>query len=306
MPISTLKYAGWSGLLWVLPLVLPAQAPVPAPAAKADTLCVEPTTGATDDDDDDDEEFSIDEDTSESVFDAPDTAGYSEFPQHDLYLQIWNNTKINPYAIRLVNKPDTTVIPLAGYCHPIVNRTTSDFGFRRSRHHYGIDIRLQVGDSVLCAFDGMVRIAQRSRSYGYYVVVRHYNGLETVYAHLSKLLVTPNQPIKAGEAVGRGGSTGRSTGPHLHYELRFLGVPVNPNDIIDFEKNAPHSDTLYLSAAHFEYIKEIEKIRYWTVRKGDTLGHIAQKTGISVGTLCRLNKITRKSIIRPGQRIRYT
>lgn len=255
------------------------------------------------------EALSLDEDVVEAVFDLTDTlaSGDSEYPAHAMYSQIWHNSKINPYGIRLVDKPDSAVIDVSGYCHPIANRITSDFGFRRFfRHHYGIDIKLNAGDPVSCAFDGKVRIAQRSRTYGYYVVVRHYNGLETVYAHLNKLLVKPNQPVKAGDTVGNGGSTGRSTGPHLHYELRYLGVPLNPNDIIDFATGTPHRDTLYLCAAHFEYIREIEKIRFYIVKKGDTLGHIALKTGIPVGTLCRLNNITRKSIIRPGQRIRYT
>ncbi|MDR1681538.1 MAG: peptidoglycan DD-metalloendopeptidase family protein [Prevotellaceae bacterium] len=270
-------------------------------AAPVDTLCPAGT-------EDDIEAFSLDDDIVEHVFDTVDMpSGDSEFPAHAVYSQIWHNSEINPYKIRLVDTPDTVLIDLSGYHHPIVNRITSDFGFRRRfRHHYGIDIKLRVGDSVRCAFDGKVRIAQRSRTYGYYVVVRHYNGLETVYAHLSKLLVKPNEAINAGTTLGLGGSTGRSTGPHLHFELRYLGVPVNPNDIIDFTAGTPHRDTLYLSSAHFNYIKEIEKIRFYTVRQGDTLGHIAQRTGVPVGTLCRLNSITRKSIIRPGQRIRYT
>jgi hypothetical protein len=159
---------------------------------------------------------------------------------------------------------------------------------------------------VLCAFDGKVRIARRSSSYGYFVIVRHNNGLETVYAHFSKILVTPNQLVKAGELIGKGGNTGRSRGSHLHYEIRYLGVPVNPNDVIDFTKGVTLSDTLCLHAAHFNYVKEIEKIRYWTVRQGHTLGYISLKTGVSINTICRLNKITRKTLIRPGQRIRYT
>ncbi len=229
-----------------------------------------------------------------------------KYPAHALYNKIWTSSSVNPYDIRLVDMPDTVAIDLSSYRHPIRNRITSNFGFRKWRHHYGIDLKLNRGDSVLCSFDGMVRIAQRSRTYGYYVVVRHYNGLETTYAHLSKLLVTPNQEIKAGELVGWGGNTGRSTGPHLHYEVRYLGVPINPVDLIDFENYTVHSDTLQLSAKYFDYIKEIEKIRVWTVRKGDTLGRIAQRTGVPIRTLCRLNNITTKSILRIGQKIRYT
>jgi murein DD-endopeptidase MepM/ murein hydrolase activator NlpD len=259
----------------------------------------------TDDESCGDEESSLEDDQSESLGEEMDTTK-SEYPAHDLYRNNWNTHTVNPYEIRLVDMPDTVLINLTGYCHPFFNRVTSDFGFRRSRHHYGIDIKLNTGDSVLCAFDGKVRIARRSSSYGYFVIVRHHNGLETVYAHLSRILVTPNQSVKAGELIGKGGNTGRSRGSHLHYEIRYLGVPVNPNNVIDFAKGVTLSDTLCLHAAHFNYVKEIEKIRYWTVKRGHTLGYISLKTGVSVNTLCRLNKITRKSLIRPGQRIRYT
>jgi murein DD-endopeptidase MepM/ murein hydrolase activator NlpD len=249
----------------------------------------------------------IDDDPGEAISDLPEVkVPEEEFPAHAMYHNIWTGEKINPYNIRLVDTPDTVAIDLSGYCHPVHNVVTSNFGFRRWRHHYGIDLRLKRGDSVRCAFDGMVRIARRSSSYGYYVVVRHYNGLETVYGHFSKLLVKPNQKVHAGELLGWGGSTGRSSGPHLHYELRYLGTPIDPNAIIDFAGYAPHSDTLLLCASHFDYIKEIEKIRTWTVRKGDTLGGIAQRTGVSVATLCRLNNISKASILHIGQKIRYT
>ncbi|MDR3350193.1 MAG: peptidoglycan DD-metalloendopeptidase family protein [Prevotellaceae bacterium] len=247
----------------------------------------------------------LDEDPGDAVDAATAAVPEETFPAHSLY-KIWTDEKVNPYDIRLVDMPDTVAIDLTGYCHPISNQVTSPFGFRKWRHHYGIDLRLKRGDPVLCAFDGTVRIARRSKTYGYYAVVRHYNGLETVYAHLSRLLVTPNQPLKAGELIGRGGNTGRSTGPHLHYELRYLGVALNPAHVIDFERCAPLGDTLYLTARHFDYIKEIEQIRVWTVREGDTLGRIAQKTGIPVSKLCLLNNISRKSILRIGQKIRYT
>ncbi|MDR0694623.1 MAG: peptidoglycan DD-metalloendopeptidase family protein [Prevotellaceae bacterium] len=255
--------------------------------------------------DDEAEPASLDEDPGDAVNPMTVAVADDVFPAHSIY-KIWTSEKVNPYDIRLVDMPDTVTINLSGYCHPVNNRVTSHFGFRKWRHHYGIDLRLKRGDSVLCAFDGIVRIARRSKTYGNYAVVRHYNGLETIYAHLSKLLVTPNQPLKSGELIGWGGSTGRSTGPHLHYELRYLGVAINPTNIIDFERCTTLGDTLYLTAKHFDYIKDIERIRVWTVRKGDTLGRIAQKTGIPVSRLCRLNKISRKSILRIGQKVRYT
>ena len=227
-------------------------------------------------------------------------------PAVDVY-KIWSSDIVNPYNIRLSDKADTTVISLSNYVHPMNNVVTSEFGFRRGyRFHYGTDVRLKQGDSVLCTFDGIVRIAKRSKGYGYCVVVRHYNGLETVYGHFSKLAVRPYDEVKAGDLLGYGGSTGRSSGPHLHYEIRYLGVPLDPRMIVDFDNYCTKSDTLLLNAAHFAYAKEIEQIRFWTVRSGDTLGKIAQKTGISVSKLCTLNKMTTKSLLRVGQKVRYT
>ncbi|MDR0419249.1 MAG: M23 family metallopeptidase, partial [Prevotellaceae bacterium] len=164
-------------------------------------------------------------------------------PAEHIY-DCWNNHEVNPYKVRLTDTPDTFLIDMSGYCHPTHNVVTSNFGFRRWRYHYGIDLRVRIGDSIKCAFDGKVRIAKRGKAYGNYVVVRHYNGLETTYAHMSKLLVNVNDEIKAGELVGWGGNTGRSTGPHLHFEMRYLGIPVNPKDFVDFTTGLPVVDTL--------------------------------------------------------------
>ncbi|MBF0976287.1 MAG: M23 family metallopeptidase, partial [Bacteroidetes bacterium] len=99
---------------------------------------------------------------------------------------------------------------------------------RRRRYHYGTDIGLKVGDSIVSVFDGTVRIVSYdAHGYGNYIVVRHNNGLESLYAHLSQTIAVENQKVKAGELIGLGGNTGRSTGPHLHFEFRFLGNPFN-------------------------------------------------------------------------------
>ena len=271
-----------------------------APVVK-DTI---PPLVEIDDDEDENEEFSLDELDKYAVMNGADSLLNAPF--NDLYYR-WSTDLVNPYNIRLTNKSDTTLISLKDYVHPMENAVTSEFGFRRGyRFHYGIDIRLNRGDPVRSAFDGVVRIARRGKGYGFFVVVRHYNGLETVYGHFSKLAVKPNDEVKAGDILGYGGSTGRSSGPHLHLEFRYLGVPINPRMIVDFDNYTVKSDTLMISSAHFAYAKEIEQIRFWTVRSGDTLGRIAQKTGISVSKLCQLNKITTKTILRIGQKIRYT
>jgi len=152
----------------------------------------------------------------------------------------------------------------------------------------------------------MVRIAQRGRTYGNYVVIRHFNGLETVYGHLSKTFVKVNQVVRSGEIIGLGGNTGRSTGPHLHFEIRYLGQPLPPRDLIDFENFTAIYRLLDLNAQRFAYVKELEQVRFYTVRKGDTLSGISKKLGVSVDRLCQLNNIKRNTILRIGQRLRFT
>jgi murein DD-endopeptidase MepM/ murein hydrolase activator NlpD len=190
---------------------------------------------------------------------------------------------------------------------PYKGNVTSIFGPRKYRYHYGVDIKLQTGDSVAAAFDGTVRISHRSKTYGNVIVVRHKNGLETFYAHLSKSFVEPNKLVKAGDIIGLGGNTGRSYGSHLHFEIRYLDEPINPCDVVDFTNKCLKSDTLVLTKTNFcymEQVREFDKIKFHTIRKGDTLSGIAVKYGTSVSTLCKLNGITTKKILRIGQKIR--
>jgi murein DD-endopeptidase MepM/ murein hydrolase activator NlpD len=229
----------------------------------------------------------------------------SSVPAASIY-KSWNNLFVNPYGIDLVKKPDTTVIDLSQFVSPIKGRINSGFGWRGWQWHYGLDLKLQIGDSVRSVFDGMIRISKHSRSFGNYIVVRHTNGLETVYGHLSKLLVVCNQTVKAGEVIALGGNTGRSTGPHLHFEVRFLGNCINPNDIINFDDYTLRSNNLLLCQNNFNYLREIRKIRFHRVRKGDTLGKIARRYHVSVSRLCKLNHIRRTTLLRLGRNIRYT
>jgi len=245
-------------------------------------------------------------DTKSEIVPISDYLRSIEFTEMPDEYDIWSDTNINPYQVSLVDMKDTVKIDLSTYCHPSSKYVTSDFGFRKWRFHYGIDLKVHKGDSVYNAFDGVVRITKRARDYGYYVLVRHINGLETLYAHLSKITVNPGDTIKAGVAVGLGGSTGRSTGYHLHFEVRYLGNPINPNDIIDFGKYGVKNQILALNAQHFEYKKEVDKIRFWTIRNGDTLGRISQRTGVSIAKLCSLNGIKRTTILSIGRRLRYT
>lgn len=147
-----------------------------------------------------------------------------ETPAADLY-EDWNNK----YAHRATELPDTFRIDLRDFCMPTTNRVvTSNFGRRWGRQHKGIDVKVYIGDTIRAAFSGKVRMVRYDRNgYGNYVVIRHGNGLETIYGHMSKQLVEENQVVAAGEPIGLGGNTGRSTGSHLHFETRLCGVALN-------------------------------------------------------------------------------
>jgi LysM repeat protein len=235
-------------------------------------------------------------------------------PWHGYY-NLWDTRKIHPYQQCLDSVCDSTLLILADnedcFFHPpALGHITSHFGMRRwgrrYKFHYGTDLKLQVGDPVYAVFDGVIRIAQYSKSYGYVVVVRHYNGLETIYAHFSKLLVVPGMAIRAGEPLGLGGSTGRSTGPHLHFEMRYKGMAFSPEKVINFQENKLISDSLYISKDLYGHIKEVNKInaaRYHKIKSGETLGHIARRYGTTVKNIQRLNGM-KNTNIRAGRTIR--
>lgn len=163
---------------------------------------------------------------------------------NDIYSAFWESNSVNPYGTSVVI-PEHKNIDVSEYHTPIMGTVTSHYGYRPrfGRMHYGTDIGLHVGDTIRAAFTGKVRLTKyEGRGYGYYVIIRHDNGMETVYGHLSRFLVKPDQEVKAGEPIALGGNTGRSTGPHLHFETRYLGIPINPAAIIDFETGIPHKD----------------------------------------------------------------
>ncbi|MDR1593840.1 MAG: peptidoglycan DD-metalloendopeptidase family protein [Prevotellaceae bacterium] len=253
-------------------------------------------------------------DVGDRYFDLDEDSGSEDvIPADDLYA-IWDNLKVNPYKIPSdsVLISDSVHIDLSGFKYPLAkhHRVTSEFGPRRYRFHHGIDLKVYKGDSILSAMDGMVRIAKRVGAYGNLIVIRHNNGLESFYGHLSKILVKQDQTVKAGDLIGLGGSTGRSTGTHLHFELRYLGQCVNPRDLVDFDSLCVKNDTVLLTHQNFDYrksalAKSISSGRIWTVRSGDSLSLIAKRTRTSVRHLCYMNGITTKTIIRPGRKLLY-
>ena len=256
-------------------------------------------------------------------------------PAAQLYTE-WSNK----YAHRATQLPDSFNINLRKFCMPTTSKViTSNFGRRWGRMHKGIDVKVYIGDTIRAAFDGKVRIVRyEAKGYGNYVVIRHNNGLETIYGHMSKHLVNENVNVKAGDPIGLGGNTGRSTGSHLHFETRLCGVALNPALMFDF-KNQDVTGDPYMFRRN-SYTNESEQanrlygktsdsyspsdvnsnrqqtsktstrsrseVRYHKVRKGETLSSIASKRGISVDKLCKINRISKGKKIRPGQILRYT
>lgn len=231
-------------------------------------------------------------------------------PAFDLYCS-FDQKKIWGLKVDQTKKQDTTLIQVAhdscDFGSPWVGRLTSDYGWRGSRPHYGVDIKLQTGDSVRNAFDGMVRIARYSSTYGNVIVIRHENGLETLYAHLSKRIVSEGDKLAAGETLGLGGNTGRSSGSHLHFETRYLGEPLNPHDVFEINDSTfkIKNQSLALDAENFIFLKEVRKIKYHRVRSGDSLWRISKRYGVSISRICRLNSTNKKDTLRIGQKIRY-
>lgn len=269
-----------------------------------------------------------------------------QFPAAALY-PTWNNEYTRSYGVQL---PTEYKIDLRRFNMPCDSRmVTSHYGYRRSfrRQHYGTDIKVFIGDTIRAAFSGKVRVVNyERRGYGNYVVIRHPNGLETVYGHMSKNLVKPDQIVKAGEAIGLGGNTGRSTGSHLHFETRFLGQFIDPEKLFDFEARdvkgdfylfrssgkgimlaasdnivggeeemdeetanaliAKQAESEAFQQQKIQQMREKPRTQIHKVRSGETLSTIARKRGTTIEKLCRMNNIKRTSVLRPGQILRYS
>lgn len=242
-------------------------------------------------------------------------------PELDIYTEGWNSKRVNPF--RESEVPDSKVIDVTGYCIPVPGKVNSNYGYRArfGRMHKGVDLHIRSNDTIYAAFEGKVRLTNyEAKGYGYYVILRHPNGLETVYGHLNRFLVKPNQSVKAGQPIALGGSTGRSTGPHLHFETRFMGYAINPNAIFDFANHTTHTDTYTFSKSTYQQARNYSPSRNlakserenpykaatnvratYTVKRGDTLSAIAKSNGISATTLRRLNNMSSTDKIKVGQ-----
>lgn len=235
-------------------------------------------------------------------------AEQAAYPALSLY-PTWNDRSVSSMGAFI---PKSYTIDLRGFSMPTISRRiTSPFGPRWNRMHKGLDIKVNIGDTIYAAFTGKVRIVKyESRGYGKYIVIRHNNGLETVYGHLSKQLVSENENVRSGQPIGLGGSTGHSTGSHLHFETRFLGIAINPAFMFNFPMQDVVADTYtFHSAGSSKYAGENEEIddnviRYIQVKHGDTLAKVARQYGIPVNKLCELNRLSGNTRLRPGQILR--
>ena len=259
-----------------------------------------------------------------------------ESPASELYAN-WDNR----YAHRATKLPETYRIDLRHFCMPTTSRViTSNFGSRWGDQHKGLDIKVYIGDTIRSAFSGKVRIVRyEGGGYGKYIVIRHNNGLETIYGHLSKQLVKENQEVRAGEVIGLGGNTGRSTGSHLHFETRLCGVALNPALMFDFREQDVTGDAYAFNKATYDsesitatrlrgkqdgstIARENkaedfatndrmtsglkDQVQYHKVAKGETLDAIAKKRGVTIDKICKLNHISKTKRLRPGQILRYS
>jgi len=249
----------------------------------------------------------------------------------DVFNGHWDENSTNPYRVPLDSLPESWTVwmvdslgqyhcPHLGSIHP-----RGKFGIRRGRRHQGVDLPLSVGTPVYAAFDGKVRVSKYMKGYGNLIVIRHENGLETFYGHLSQRNVESGKWVSAGDVIGLGGSTGRSTGPHLHFETRYKGFAFDPQWLIDFSTGDLRHRLFLLKRRQFNPYSNYEQdfedefrndeddrkedaekaaMKYVTIRSGDTLGRIAINNGTTVSELCRLNGISRKTILRIGRRLR--
>lgn len=236
---------------------------------------------------------------------------YASFDSEVIHTPKADISTMEPVSIRLIN-------PGRGerfaYPTPTSSRVTSHFGPRRRRFHYGLDLAQPTGEPIYAAFDGVVRISKYNRSYGNLVVIRHHNGLETYYAHLSRRDVIPGDHVKAGEVIGLCGNTGHSYGSHLHFEIRYQGNAMNPEDVIDCATHDLIDEELELTSASFRKVAKPGHgnrhagrsggSNYYKVRRGDTLSKIAKRNGTTVKRLCKLNGMKETSILREGKRLR--
>jgi murein DD-endopeptidase MepM/ murein hydrolase activator NlpD len=240
----------------------------------------------------------------------------------DIKANYWDHTVYNPYKDVIVKFPLQLQFKDSTYHSPIEKSkvVTSRYGWRRGRAHKGIDIDLVTGDSLYTMFDGIVRMSRYSSGHGKTVVVRHYNGLETVYAHLSEYGVKENDTIAKGHYIGKGGVSGNARGSHLHLVVNYKGISINPEYLFDFNEhnelwitkkwtrptshNSKRQSKIDLLFSEEQALASLIKQKFfYVVKSGDTLSRISKRNNVSINSLCKTNTIGRNAVLKIGQRL---
>lgn len=239
----------------------------------------------------------------------------------------WDNKIFNPYINARTEFPFQLIFDDIFYASPVSQKNviTSRYGWRWGRAHKGIDIDLVTGDSVKAMLDGKVRYVGYHSGHGKAIIIRHYNGLETVYAHLSKSLVKLNQTVTKGQVIGKGGRTGNARGSHVHLETLYKGNYINPEYLFSFDEERRikklsfwitqdwvtpyfHNSKRPSEFVYFNTIEEAKnskglKQKIYVVRRGDTLYDISRKYNISISRICKANAIEKNNTLKIGQEL---
>jgi murein DD-endopeptidase MepM/ murein hydrolase activator NlpD len=245
----------------------------------------------------------------------------------DIKSDYWDTTVFNPYKDVELKFPLEIAFKDSSYTSPITRYkvVTSRYGYRKGKAHKGIDIDLVTGDSVVAMFDGIVRFASYNTGHGKTVIVRHYNGLETVYAHLSTYAVKVNDSIQRGDLLGSGGTTGNARGSHLHLVINYKGIAINPEYLFDFNEdntirskaiwitqrwmrpglhNSNKQSQLKLLLTEADALASLEKrTKTYVVKRGDTLSRISLSNNVSIASICKTNYIHENGVIKVGQKL---
>lgn len=252
-----------------------------------------------------------------------ETVDTSYFIKKDFPSSKWHGRAINPFKFDMTQFKESVEFGLTeGHEHeffcPHNGRITSCFGPRWGSFHYGTDILLNIGDTIYAAMDGVARIVTWEPGYGNFIVLTHEGGLETLYGHLSDFLIHPEDTVKAGQPIALGGNTGYSTGPHLHFEIRFIGSPINAEKVFDFYQKKLKTDYLIVNSQSYSHLKNYRTrsyttpkynyggygALYHTIKYGDCLYNLAIKYGTTVNKICALNGISKNAKLMPGKTLR--
>ncbi|TXE11565.1 peptidoglycan DD-metalloendopeptidase family protein [Seonamhaeicola algicola] len=255
------------------------------------------------------------------------TKSLEKITTHNIIDECWDHTTYNPYKDVDIQFPIQITFEDSTYCSPIGKHkvVTSRYGWRRGRAHQGIDIDLVTGDSVYAMFDGVVRMSRYTKGHGRTVVLRHYNNLETVYAHLSEYGVKENDTVKKGDFLGKGGVSGNARGSHLHLVVNYKGVSINPEYFFKFNnENKIRAKELWVTRrwtqpmfhnsrkqsiikpllTKDEALASLIKQRsIYIVKPGDTLSRISKNNNVSIAAICKVNAIRKTTVIKVGQKL---